>query len=294
MTDRPQRALLMKGNKITRPVMRYHGAKYRLAPWIMSFFPPHKCYVEPFGGGGSVLMQKTRAYAEVYNDLDGEIVNVFRVLQDGKMSARLREVLLATPYAREEFETAWDVSECPVEMARRTLIRAFMGFGSAGATKGSTGFRIDSMRAYKLAAHLWAEHPIHIQTFTCRLAGVIIEHRPAISVIMQHDAADTLIYADPPYVHESRYNTGGKARKCYRHEMSDDQHRELIEVLRNCQGSVVLSGYPSDLYSEMLSDWTCHQTKARISANTGTSVRIECVWLNPRCKDMQGQQRMFA
>lgn len=129
---------------VTKPVLRYHGGKWRLASWIISHFPAHRVYVEPFGGAASVLMQKPRSYAEVYNDLDGEIVNVFRVLQCPEKRARLCEMLHFTPYARAEFMLAWEPTDDPVEAARRVIIRAQMGFGSAGATRGTTGFRANA------------------------------------------------------------------------------------------------------------------------------------------------------
>lgn len=165
----------MEQTQITRPVMRYHGAKFRLAPWVMQFFPDHFTYVEPFGGAAGVLLQKPRSYSEVYNDIDDEISNVFRVLQDKDMAADLQRLLLVTPYSRAEFEISYEPTDDPVECARRVLIRSHMGFGSAGATKHRTGFRVDSARQYGTAAHLWAEYPPQIQLFCKRLQGVLIE-----------------------------------------------------------------------------------------------------------------------
>ena len=165
---------------VTRPVLRYHGGKFRLAPWVIKHFPPHRCYVEPFGGAAGVLVQKDRAYAEVYNDLDGDIVNLFRVLQNPESRSGLVERLVLTPYSREEFELSWETTGDPVERARRTVIRAQMGFGSAGATKGVTGFRIDTKRQYGTAQSLWAEYPESIAEVGQRLSGVLIENRPAL------------------------------------------------------------------------------------------------------------------
>lgn len=170
---------------LNSPALRYHGGKFRLAPWIMQFFPAHKTYVEPFGGAAGVLIQKNRSYAEVYNDLDGDIVNFFRVLRDREMRTQLEEAVALTPYARGEFETAWEPTDCPIERARRTAIRAQMGFGSAGATKGITGFRIDTRRAYGTAQHLWAEYPAAIAAVGERFSSVLIENRPAIEVMQQ-------------------------------------------------------------------------------------------------------------
>ncbi len=144
-----------RGAAVERPALRYHGAKFRLAPWVLKHFPPHGTYVEPFDGAAGVLLQKPRSYAEVYNDLDGEMVNFFRVLRNTGQRAALVEALALTPYHRDEFDLAWEPTEDPIEQARRLCVRAQVGFGSAGATKGVTGFRIDTKRACSTAQHLW-------------------------------------------------------------------------------------------------------------------------------------------
>ena len=131
--------------KPTRPALRYHGGKWRLAPFLLQFFPAHRVYVEPFGGAASVLMRKARSYAEVYNDLDDEVVSLFRVLRDDEAASRLKALLTLTPFARTEFEDAAVASDDPVERARRLIIRAFMGFGSnahaSSCVAGKNGFR---------------------------------------------------------------------------------------------------------------------------------------------------------
>src|ERR1700753_245715 len=81
------------GVSVTRPILRYHGAKWKLAPWIIANMPAHTIYCEPFGGSGSVLLQKKRCGAEVLNDLDGELVRVFRVLQDPGKAEMVRRRL---------------------------------------------------------------------------------------------------------------------------------------------------------------------------------------------------------
>lgn len=285
--------------KITQPVMRYHGGKFRLADFIIDHFPEHRCYVEPFGGAGSVLMKKHRAYAEVYNDMDGEIVNVFRVLRDPDMCEALVRACVNTPYSRSEFELAFEESEDldPVERARRTLFRAQSGFGSAGATKGSTGFRIDSERAYGLSSHLWANYPAALSQFTTRLSGVIVENRPALSVMLQHDAPDTLHYLDPPYVWDTRYggSDGIDKGRCYRHELTNEDHRAFLAAALELEGMVIISGYMSDLYHKTLtnSGWVLRTKKAQISGYRGTASRTECIWMNPKCVEAQTQQSLF-
>lgn len=267
---------------ISAPVIRYHGSKFRLAPWVLQHFPEHTCYVEPFGGAAGVLMQKPRSYAEVYNDLDGDIVNLFRVLQDPVARSGLTERLVFTPYSREEFELSWEPSAEPIERARRTIVRAQMGFGSAGATKGVTGFRIDTKRQYGTAQSLWAEYPDTLSAVGQRLTGVLIENRPAIEVMRAHDGPQTLHYVDPPYVHETRYK-GASSGRYYRHEMDDAAHREMLRTLLELEGMVALSGYPCALYDDMLDCWTQYSTSARISGARGTTTRTECLWVNEAC-----------
>ncbi|MFV2945285.1 DNA adenine methylase [Pseudomonas japonica] len=269
---------------ISGPVIRYHGGKFRLAPWVIRHFPPHTCYVEPFGGAAGVLIQKARSYAEVYNDLDGDVVNLFRVLQSASTRDALAELLVLTPYARAEFELAWEDSVEPIERARRTIIRAQMGFGSAGATKGLTGFRIDTKRKYGTAQSLWQKYPEQISAIGERLTGVLIENRPAIDVIKAHDGRDTLHFVDPPYVHSTRVRGAGTGRY-YKHELTDEHHVQLIECLARAQGMVALSGYPSEIYHDLLEGWEMNSINARISGGRGGAVRQECLWLNPACME---------
>ncbi len=269
---------------ITAPVIRYHGGKFRLAPWVIEHFPPHQIYIEPFGGAAGVLIQKPRSYAEVYNDLDGDIVNLFRVLQNASQREALAELLVLTPYARNEFEQAWIYTDEPIERARRTVIRAQMGFGSAGATKGVTGFRIDCRRKYGTAQQLWTRFPDQLATIGMRLADVMIENRPGVDVMLAHDSPQTLHYVDPPYMHSTRVKGSSKGRY-YRHEMDDEQHAALLTSLNQLQGMIVLSGYPNDLYNDCLDGWTVNTTTARISAGRGSDTRTECLWLNPACME---------
>lgn len=266
-----------------RPALRYHGGKFRIASWVMSFFPAHTCYVECFGGAAGVLLQKPRAYAEVYNDLDGDVVNFFRVLQDPALRAQLLDRLVMTPYARAEFEKAWQPARGQVERARRLAIRAQMGFGSAGATKGITGFRIDTKRQYGTAQHLWEHYPEAVATAGQRFAGVLIENRPAIEVMKAHDGPETLHFVDPPYVLSTRTARAGGPRGAYRHEMTDAHHNALIVELKGLSGMVALSGYESELYADQLKGWRRETTVARIAAGRGGDVRTEVLWLNPAC-----------
>lgn len=260
-----------------RPLARYHGGKWRLAPWILRHLPPHRVYVEPFGGAASVLLQKPRSYAEIYNDLDGEIVNLFRVARDdGEALARAIEL---TPFARAEFAAAYGPHADALEQARRTLIRSFMGFGSAGACGQSTGFRANSNRLGTTPARDWMNYPTHLRTVVQRLRGVVIENRAAIEVMRQHDCAEALHYVDPPYVHSTRQLRS--RAPSYRHELDDEQHRELADALAGLRGLVVLSGYRSALYDELFKRW---QRIDMASHADGARARVESLWLSPGCE----------
>lgn len=273
----------------TRPVLRYHGGKWRLAPWIIGFFPPHRVYVEPFGGGASVLMRKPRAYAEVYNDQWSVVVNVFRVLRDPEQAARLEQLLRLTPFSRDEFLAATNTDETshPVERARQTILRSFAGFGSA-STNGNfaTGFRANSNKSGTTPAHDWVNYPSHVAEFVERLAGVVIENRPAADVIRQHDTPHTLYYVDPPYPHSTRSMSRGNA--AYAHEMDDDGHRALAAVLQSTIGMVVISGYDCALYDELYAGWERHE---RDHLADGARKRIEVVWLNAACSSALHRDR---
>ena len=257
--------------------MRYHGGKWRLAPWITSFFPTHRVYTETFGGGASILLRKQRAHTEVLNDLDGEVVNVFRVLQDPLLARELIRRVAFTPYARAEYEDSYQPNDEPVEQARRTVVRSFMGYGAV-ATTSNSGFRSGSRSNGASTARDWARLPMALEAVIERLRGVTLENRPAAEVLVRYDAPDALHYIDPPYVPSTR-NTQGGGNCVYRYEMSDDVHRELAEVLRGLQGMVVLSGYASSLYDEELyPDWQRFTKATR--ADSGAK-RTEVLWVSP-------------
>jgi DNA adenine methylase len=265
-----------------RPVLRYHGGKWKLADWIISYFPKHRVYVEPFGGGASVLMQKDRSYAEVYNDKWDVVVNVFQVLRDADKAEQLKKVLELTPFARTEFNSAFGhkpASLADVEAARLCILRSFAGFGSA-STNGdyATGFRSNSNRSGTTPAHDWVNYPTHIHSYVKRLQGVVIENKEASEIIAQHDGLETLFYVDPPYPHSTRNMQRGNA--AYAVEMTDDQHRALAEQLKSVQGYVILSGYPCELYdSELYFNW--HRVERKHRAD-GARLRTEVLWINDR------------
>ena len=263
-------------------MVRYHGGKWKLAPWIISHLPPHRVYVEPFGGGGSVLLRKPRSYAEIYNDLDGEIVNVFRVVRD--RGDELRRALELTPFAREEFLLSYEPSDDPLEQARRTISRSFMGFGSAAVCGESSGFRANSNKLGSTPAHDWRNYPDSLPAAIDRLRGVMVENRDAVKVMQKHDGLETLHYVDPPYHHDTRSRGDRNSVKSYRHEMTDEQHRDLAAVLKNLQGTVVLSGYRCPLYDDLYADWPRLDRAAHAD---GARDRVESLWLSPNVRANQ-------
>lgn len=304
--------------KPTRPALRWFGGKWKAAPWITGHFPPHCVYVEPFGGAASVLIRKPRSYAEVWNDLDGEVVNFFRVLRDDLLAARLVEQLARTPFAREEFLASYghdgkrrrqrrhqnngaqgapgggkvrrsagahesgDDDAPDVERARRLAVLSFMGFGSNAHARVPTGFRANSNRSGTTPAHDWMNYPEALRQVIARLRGVVIESRDAQQVMASHDGDDTLHYVDPPYVWDTRGrgNLYDVAYRGYACELSDDDHRALLAFLKTLRGGVVLSGYAHPIYDGgVLDGWARFETKALAD---GARERTEVLWLNPK------------
>lgn len=264
----------------SRPALRWHGGKWLLAPWIISHFPKHQVYVEPFGGAASVLIRKPRAYAEVYNDLDQSVVNLFRVLRSDR-AGQLVNALRLTPFSREEFRAAYQPCSDELERARRLIVRSFMGFGSNGHNR-STGFRANSNRSGTTPAHDWCNYPDGLIAIIERWRGVIVENKDACAVMAQHDSENTLHYVDPPYVFDTRADLS----KDYAHELTDEQHRELLTFLRELRGMVILSGYPSHIYDDALTGW--HRVQRQALAD-GARKRTEVLWINP-----QAHERVMA
>ncbi len=270
-------------NEVTRPVLRYHGGKFRLAPWILRFFPPHTCYIEPFGGGGSVLMQKPRCRAEVYNDLDSRVVGLFRVLREPYLAAELQRRVALTPYARDELQWTYEPAVDAMDDAHKLVVRAFLGRGSDSATRGCrTGFRSQITEGRYLPSYEWGTWADSIPVFTQRLAGVMIENTDGIDLINRMGSPDALVYADPPYMHSLRSARAGRGAKShgYRHELDDEGHCRLAAALHAFPGMVVVGGYPSALYGELYAGWERFE---RSSVADGAKQRTEVVWLNPAC-----------
>ena len=225
-------------------------------------------------------MRKERSYSEVYNDTWDLVVNVFRVLRSDQDAEELERLLRLTPYARTEFNNcSGDFLQClsDVEKARMVILRSFAGFGSAATDPlYKTGFRGNSNRYGTTPAHDWMNYPNQIQNFTKRLQGVTIENRKYSEIIEPNDTPETLFYADPPYLHETRrIKSSGLA---YRYEMTNEDHAAMCEKLKSVKGMAILSGYDNSLYNNSLPDWFKVERKALAD---GARERKETLWVNP-------------
>ena len=263
---------------VTRPPLRYHGSKWTLAPWIIEHFPPHRVYVEPFAGGASVLLRKTKAPIEIYNDLDGQVVNLFRVLRDPARARELLRQLRLTPYSRAEYDESWIVADDPIEQARRLLVRSAMGHGTTAATAGwKTGWRnYHGDQRHGPPSVGWRNLPDALEATIKRLRDVMIECRPALAVIEEYDGPGALFYVDPPYLAETRHERYATA--AYRHEMTADDHAELARALSQLKGVAVVSGYSSPLYDDLYGGWRRVERGARAD---GGGERTEVLWISP-------------
>lgn len=277
----------------TRPVLRWLGGKFRLAPWIISHFPAHRIYVEPFGGAASVLLRKARSYNEIYNDLDGELVNLFRVMR-GNRASELLDALRMTPYARAEYEAAFQACDDDVERARRTIVRSYLAHGTGGARMDRpTGFRTDGASGGTNVAGEWADLPDALQAVIDRLRGVNIEQRPALELLERYAGPDTLFYLDPPYLPATRSTKSRKPNERYHTyavEMTEYDHAELLIACERSSAMIVLSGYPDPFYDAQLPNWRRVEIAARAHRN---SPRTECLWLNPATMERLGSGPLF-
>jgi DNA adenine methylase len=276
-----------------RPLVRWHGGKFVLAPEIIKWFPPHVVYVEPFGGGFSVCLRKPKSAVEIYNDLDEEIVNLFRVILDPAGAVELIRRIELTPYSRKFFDDAYKPSSDPIERAHDLVIRSFMGHGADGAMMNyKTGFRGKARRGEAVPAQEWANYPIGLRAIVARVqSGVEVECLDATKLMKREDGPETLFYVDPPYLPETR--SQGNRRKgagyhVYNHEMSLEDHVALLAELKQLRGMVVLSGYPSELYESALADW--HRVEIKAFADGGRP-RLEILWLNPAAQAALQKQR---
>lgn len=256
----------------------WYGGKYSHLSWLLPLLPETNHFCEPFGGSAATLINRKPSPVETYNDLDGEVVNFFRVLRDQR--DELIEAIGLTPFSREEFVLAIQESIdglSNLERARRFYIRARQartGLAQTASPGRWATCRNTSRRGMGGAVSRWLGSPQDLVEIAARLIRVQIDHRPAIDVIHAYDSPDTLFYCDPPYPHESRGDN-----KAYRYEMTDKEHVVLAKVLHDVRGCVAISGYRCDLMDELYGDWkridadpaVCHSVKGE---------RQESLWVN--------------
>lgn len=250
-------------------LLNYPGAKCGMAKEIVELMPPHRSYLEPFFGSGAVLFNKPPSAIETVNDIDGDIVNFFMVLREEP--EKLAEAIRLTPYSREVFNDAHENrGSSSFDRAYRFAIRSKMGHGFK--TYQKTGFKIDVFaREKSYCVSCWNRMPRDLLDAAHRLKGVQIEQKPALEVIRKFNHENVLIYADPPYLLDTR---GGKQ---YRYEMTETDHLDLLEALLQHKGTVILSGYPHEMYDRELKGWN---KIARKSYNQNSDQRTEVLWCN--------------
>ncbi|EJW14758.1 DNA adenine methylase [Paenibacillus alvei] len=257
-------------------ILHYPGSKWSMTDWIVNNMPRHATYLEPFLGSGAIFFNKPPSPLETINDLDGDVVNLFRVIRD--RPEELSRLIHWTPYSREEYYTSYETVEDELERARRFLIRCWMARGAK--TSDRTGWRHIIDHNGPRPVRQWNEMPEKILAVTDRLKGVQLEQQPAVKLIERHNRDDVLIYADPPYILSTRNN------RMYRHEMNEDDHLELLEVLDAHTGSVLLSGYDHPMYNERLKHW---KRETRTAQAEGGRTRTEVLWINPVAAAQVGQ-----
>lgn len=230
-----------------KTLLKYPGAKNRLAPWIVSHIPPHKVYCEPFLGSGAVFLNKEPAYNEILNDIDNDIYNFFKAVRE--YPEKLCKLIDATPYSRTEYSTAYmDESVSDLERARRFAVKCWQGFGCGNKYKN--GYRRGIGATSPNPARAWAKLPDTIQLAAERLKNAQIEQVDALKLIKDMHGESTFIYIDPPYMKETR-----KKKNQYNHEMTDEQHAELLQIVKESDCKIMISAYENELYDNILADW---------------------------------------
>lgn len=254
--------------------MKYPGSKWNIARQIVSLIPEHHSYVEPYFGSGAVLFNKPVSEIETVNDLDSEVTNLFRCIQND--SERLARLIMTTPFSREEYDKQFDDSEQTLyissfERAAGFLIRCWQGHGFR--TNGrKVGWKNDVQGREKMyALWNWYRLPEWIIDIAERLRKVQIENRPALEVIKRFDYKNVFMYIDPPYL------LGTRTGKQYLHEMADSDHEELLKGILHSRAKIMISGYESNMYNDYLKEW--EKVYFNSCAEHGKP-RQEIVWLN--------------
>ena len=256
----------------------WYGGKFSHLDWLLPLLPEAHHYCEPFGGSGAVLLNRLPSPVETYNDLDGEVVNFFRVLREQR--DELISMIGLTPFSREEYYLAisgQDDEITPLERARRFFIRARQartGLAQTATLGRWANCKNTSRAGMSGVVSRWLGSVESLPEIALRLLRVQIENRPATDVIRLYDDRGTLFYCDPPYPHSSRGDS-----KAYGYEMSDDEHVELAEILHQVKGKVALSGYQCELLDELYANWNLHLAPAKQS-HAIKKMRQEALWTN--------------
>ena len=254
-----------------KAVIKYPGSKWSIARWIISFFPEHHSYLEPFFGSGAVLFNKPRSHIETVNDLDGEVINLFEWIK--KDPEKLAHEIYWTPYARQIHEDAYRRdAEDSLQKAVGFYIRLNMGHGFRTIGE-KVGWKNDVQgREKAYASQDWVNLPGKIMQAAERLRGVQIETMPAVELMKRFNYSNVLIYLDPPYMPDVRHG------KQYRHEMfTEESHEELLKTALQHKGPVLISGYDTTLYNDRLKDWYRNETTCYSQV---CSKKREVLWMN--------------
>lgn len=225
----------------------YYGGKYYMLPHILEIInnTDRDIYVEPFCGSAKVLLnkQKLKNEIEVINDYDNNIINLFKVLLDDTKREMLINKLAITPYSRQlwaEYKKTYKEGN-DVDRALKYVYLLYTSMSSSIA-KGSYTITSSKVNTY----HNSLIRNNKVSAVVERLKNVVIENRDYKYIITKYDSDNTLYYLDPPYVHKTR-----KSKDAYICEMTEEQHKELVDILLNVKGKVILSGYESDIYERL-------------------------------------------
>lgn len=260
-----------------RSPIKWHGGKYFLAPEIVARIPPHKLYVEPFFGSGAVLFAKQPG-AEIINDLDGDLVNFWRVLADETSFSEFARRMQCTPFSRQEWDdAAATLAEgSPVDRAVKLFVHVRQSF-SAMRNTWVSGLSIRPRRNMHENASAWLSAVDGLAEAHERLRGVVVECAPALRLVETLDQPEVFFYLDPPYLPDTRECPG-----VYACEMTERDHRELLTTIRSCSSKILLSGYPSKLYDTALASWNREEfvVEKRGSKSALKTIATEVLWRN--------------
>lgn len=260
-----------------RPALRFHGGKWRMAPWIIEHLPAHDVYVEPYAGSLSVLLRKPPALLDVANDLNLDVWTFFRVLRT-REEELLRAIRL-TPYHEHEVEVAETTeppADDPLERARLVYVRAFQTMGGVRSRRTRSGTRFDVHPTSTTNVAQWGKLD-HLHAVAERLKRVQFHQRDALWLIRRYQGIDVAFYVDPPYVESTRGDRWKNA--AYAVESDDATHVALAAALHEVRAAgIVLSGYPSPLYDRLYCGWERVERTVRTQGRTEAT---ECLWIAP-------------